>query len=289
MLGRRSGGVHKVTYKATVINVMTASPADIPEEEHRIVRDVIDEWNAIHAEERRLVLMPKDWKSHSSPEMGERPQEVINKQILRNCDLLIAVFWTKLGSLTGKALGGTVEEIEEHLQAEKPAMIYFSSTPVPPERIDSEQYNALKEFKESCRKRGLVEEYDSPAKFREKLGRQLAQTIIRNFTDAASPSGVSSVPEPESDPKLSPEAQELLLEAVKDKGRCIMKNRTHDGTCIQTNGREFSNRGDPRSEAKWEGAVDELYHKGLIEDHAGKGEVFFVTDKGYRAADYLQP
>src|SRR3989338_799169 len=104
MLGRRSGGVHKVTYKATVINVMIASPSDVPEEERRIVRDVIDAWNAINAEERSLVLIPKGWESHSSPEMGERPQEVINKQILRSCDLLIAVFGTRLGSPTGKAL-----------------------------------------------------------------------------------------------------------------------------------------------------------------------------------------
>lgn len=262
-----------MTYNATVINVIIASPGDVSQE-RRIVRDVIDEWNAINAEERSLVLMPKGWESHSFPEMGERPQEVINKQILNNCDLLIAVFWTRLGSPTGEAPSGTVEEIQEHLKADKPAMIYFSSAPARPDRVDSAQYTALKEFKEACRKNGLVEEYDSPAEFREKLGRQLAQIINKNFTDAASPSGVSSTPEPESGPELSPEAQELLLEAVKDRDGCIMKVRTREGTHVKTNGREFSNLGDPRSEAKWRGAVDELHHKGLIEVRGGKGEVF---------------
>lgn len=277
-----------MTYKATVINVMIASPGDVPQE-RRIVRDVIYEWNAVHAEDRGLVLMPIGWESHSSPEMGGRPQEVINKQILKSCDLLIAVFWTRLGSPTGEAPSGTVEEIEEHLKAGKPAMIYFSSAPVRLDSVDSEQYNALKEFKEACRKRGLVEGYDSVTEFREKLVRQLAQTIIRNFTDAASSAGVSSAPEPESVPELSPDAQELLLEAVKDDSGAIMKLGTFEGTHVQTNKREFSNLGDPRSEAKWRGAVDELYLKGLIEDRAGKGEVFFVTDEGYRASDYLQP
>jgi hypothetical protein len=50
---------------------------------------------------------------------------VINRQVLADCDLLVAIFWTRIGSPTGSALSGTVEEIEKHLKAEKPAMLYF--------------------------------------------------------------------------------------------------------------------------------------------------------------------
>jgi hypothetical protein len=86
-------------YRATVYRVMVASPGDVSAE-RRVVADVIHEWNAIHSDDRRMVLMPVRWESHAAPEMGDRPQAVINRQILQDCDLLVAMFWTRLGSPT---------------------------------------------------------------------------------------------------------------------------------------------------------------------------------------------
>jgi hypothetical protein len=139
-------------YKAKVFKVMIASPSDVgPERE--AVRNLIHEWNAIHSEKEDIVLLPVGWESHSSPTMGDRPQAIINKQVLADCDLLIAVFWTRLGSPPGKAHSGTVEEIEEHLQAGKPAMIYFSAAPVVPESVDRQQYERCSSSKRSAGKK----------------------------------------------------------------------------------------------------------------------------------------
>jgi hypothetical protein len=68
-------------YQATVYKVMIASPSDVAQE-RRVIREVIHEWNSIHAEDRRIVLMPIGWETHSSPYMGERAQEIINVQLL---------------------------------------------------------------------------------------------------------------------------------------------------------------------------------------------------------------
>jgi hypothetical protein len=277
-----------VAYEAGVIEIMIASPSDVAQE-RRIIRDVIHEWNAIHAKDRQLVLMPVAWETHASPQMGERPQAVINSQLLRDSDLLIAVFWTRLGSPTGSAPSGTVEEIEEHLEAGKPALIYFSSAPVRPDSIDSEQYSALMIFKESCRKRGLVEGYDNLTEFRQKLVRNLAQTVIRQFTSGESDSLLGEFPEPQRGPALSKAAQELLIEASQDPHGVIMTLETFSGAHVQTNNHEFVEAGDSRSAAKWRGAVDDLYRSGLVEDRTGKGEVFFMTDQGYEQADRLKP
>jgi hypothetical protein len=102
---------------------MIASPRDVPQE-RGLASEIIYEWNSIHAEDKRLVLIPIGWESHSSPAMGDRAQAILNKQVLKDCDLLVAVFWTRLGSPIGSSPRGTVEEIEEHLEAGKPAMIY---------------------------------------------------------------------------------------------------------------------------------------------------------------------
>ena len=50
------------------------------------------EWNYINAQDRELVLIPVGWDTHSTPTMGDRPQAIINKDVLKDCDLLVAVF-----------------------------------------------------------------------------------------------------------------------------------------------------------------------------------------------------
>jgi len=167
-----------MAYTATVYNVMIASPSDV-DDERSIVRDVVHEWNSIHAQDRVTVLMPIGWETDSSPAMGGRPQEIINDQVLQRSDLLIAVFWTRIGSPTREAASGTIEEIERHVSSGKAAMIYFSSAPVRADSVDQEQFDAIQEFKAQCRSRGLIEEYESLAEFRQKLTRHLAQTVIR--------------------------------------------------------------------------------------------------------------
>jgi hypothetical protein len=280
-------------YKAKVYKVMIASPGDVATE-RKVIRDVIHEWNNVHSEKEDIVLMPIGWESHSSPSMGDRPQAIINKQVLANCDLLIAVFWTRLGSPTGKAPSGTVEEIEEHLKAGKPAMIYFSSAPVVPESVDREQYKALLEFKEELRPKGLLETYDSISEFKEKLTRQLAQTVIRYFIPkkngrpSARPNEGEVPPNRTQVPTLSEEAKQLLIEASQDQGGIVLRVRTAFGLTIQTNGKNLVDNREPRIESQWEGALRQLREKGLLQDRGNKGEVFSLTDEGYRIADLLR-
>jgi hypothetical protein len=267
--------------------VMVASPGDVSME-RRVAADVIHEWNAIHSNDRRMALMPVGWESHASPAMGDRPQAVINRQILQDCDLLVAMFWTRLGSPTGVSASGTVEEIDEHVRAGKPAMIYFSSAPVRLDSVDEEQYTALRQFKEECRKRGLVEEYESLAEFREKFARQLAQTVIRSFgrEDDADTAPLDASRSRQV-PDLSEAARELLLEASKDGSGTILCLNTMGGSYVQTNGKSFTEQGNARSEARGRGTVRELEDLRLIEDRSHKGEVYSVTDTGYRIAELL--
>jgi hypothetical protein len=280
-----------VSYKANVINVMIASPSDVSTE-RRIVRDEITEWNTIHARDKKIVLMPIGWETHSVPDTGDRPQAIINGQLLKDADLLVAVFWTRIGSPTGVSQSGTVEEIEEHIRAGKPAMIYFSSAPAHPDTIDNDQYSALKAFKESLKARGLFDQYESLSEFQAKLRRHLAKQIISKFPTDPPPVAGGSTPmiaaSPLPIPRLSAIASELLVEASKDRQGVVMSLQALDGASVHTNGRDFVQRGTPRSEAEGRGAVAELSRLRLVEDRGGKGEVFFVTDEGYRVADLLQ-
>jgi hypothetical protein len=43
--------------------------------------------------------------------MGAPPQTIINQQVLDKFDLLVGVFWTRVGTSTENHLSGTIEEI----------------------------------------------------------------------------------------------------------------------------------------------------------------------------------
>jgi hypothetical protein len=271
---------------------MIASPSDV-QPERAIVREVVHEWNAAHSPTTKIVLLPVGWETHSTPLMGDRPQSIINWQVLKESDLLIAAFWTRLGTPTGKAASGTVEEIEEHVSTGKPALIYFSSAPVAPDSVDPEQYAALKQFKQSCQSRGLYATYDSTADFHNKMRQHLALTLnshpyFEGLRQSAASFPATTTPlTPPGVPELTREAQELLREAVAGDGD-VMVIHWMGGSAVQANKKNFVEGGNPRSQAIWEGAVQELVNEGLLDPVGYKGEIFRVTRRGYEVADLLK-
>ena len=70
-----------MSFKATVYNVMIASPSDVATE-RQIIPSVIHDWNCIHAQQYQIVLLPMSWETHASPMMGDRGQAIINEQVL---------------------------------------------------------------------------------------------------------------------------------------------------------------------------------------------------------------
>lgn len=282
-----------MAYNATVLSVMIASPGDVTEERN-LIRDIIHEWNDINSKATECVLLPVGWETHSAPDLGGRAQEIINKSV-EHCDLLVGVFWTRLGTPTGNFESGTVEEIKRHISDGKPAMVYFSTAPVAPQSIDPTQYSALEDFKQWCFGQGLVESYDNISDFSDKFRRHLQMKVRDspeltqntwqeplNFFEAYRSGRDGAV-----DKRLSEEAKRLLMEAAKDQNGTILSVRYLNGQAIQTNGVNFADSGDRRSIARWEAALDKLQREELVVERGHKGEVFEVTAQGYEVADKL--
>lgn len=276
-----------MSYQATVFKVMIASPGDVAAE-RKIIRDVIAEWNNVNADSRQIILLAVGWETHSAPEMGDRAQAIINKRILNDCDLLVGVFWTRLGTATGEYASGTVEEIEEHLKADKPAMLYFSDQPVEKGSVVGDQYERLLQFRASCFSRGLLEFYSELSDFKEKFYRHIQLKLnnheyfsVKGFTEQE----LNSLP---ASPftQLSSEGKALLKAAAAADGQIIYLHML-DGTLIQVGTENYAEVSDARTLAKWEGAVDELEQLGLIVAQGNKREIFKVTRDGFDAADQI--
>jgi hypothetical protein len=269
-----------MSYNASVFKVMIASPSDV-NAERGIVREILGEWNAINSEKSNAVLLPVGWETHSSPEMGGSAQSMINKNVLKDCDLLVGVFWTRIGTATESYASGTVEEIERHIEAGKPTMLYFSSAPVMPESVDPEQYKGLKEFRDSCKPRGLLESYTDLQDFRAKFSRQIQLKINHNEYFAISDDFEATqglIPTPIV--TISREAEELLRSAASHDGQ-ITHMRYLGGEQIQTGQRAFIEDRNARSAATWNGALKELVTEGLVQALGTAAQIFRVTREGY--------
>ena len=161
-----------MSYKSIVYRVLIASPSDVYEE-REITTRIIQNWNDVNSFSKKIVLLPVKWETHSTPSYDVRPQEAINKQVVDSADLVVGLFWAKIGSETGKEISGTIEEIKRAAKNGKDVMIYFSKRGIDPSQIDIEQLQALNKFKEEVYKNALVENFVSIADFRDKFFRQL--------------------------------------------------------------------------------------------------------------------
>lgn len=279
-----------MSYSARVFKIMIASPSDV-NEERNIAREVIYEWNAIHSESKNIVLLPVGWETHSSPEMGMPPQEIINKQILEKCDVLVGIFWTRIGTKTGEYASGTVEEIEKHIQQQKLTMIYFSNKPINPDSINQDQKSKLDEFKVSCQNRGLYQAYSDLDSFRKEFSKHLQLKInessifnkntLQEFENL-------KIQYEEPSINLSQEALTILREASQDSRGVIFWIITHGGTHLKVNRKNLISDQSRRSIAKWESALQELVDNSFIEDKGENSREYFeITDAGFKFIDPL--
>lgn len=207
-----------MSFEATVYKILIASPADVPDERNAIA-EVISNWNNINSEQQKVVLMPVGWETHSAPLLGNRPQGIINEQLINGCDMLIGVFWTRLGSPTGVSDSGTVEEIEHFIQASKPVMLYFSGRKVDITTLDLSQLEKLRDFQNKMKKIGLIGSYVDINDFKEQLRNQISINVNNLLTNTS-----IDIPTPEE------RAERVKsIEKIMKKDKIYMEDYKKDG------------------------------------------------------------
>jgi hypothetical protein len=75
-----------MAYSATVLEVLIASPGDVIDE-RQAARETIRDWNRKFSKRTHIVLQPRMWELDARPQVGSDPQELINRQFVRDCDL----------------------------------------------------------------------------------------------------------------------------------------------------------------------------------------------------------
>ncbi len=173
-----------MSFPAKVYRVLIGSPSDVAEE-RKAIPIALNEWNVKNSFDKKTVFLPTKWETDTVPIMGGRPQDLINKQIVIGSDILIAVFGLRLGSPTGEAQSGTVEEIQTFMQMGKPVIVYFSNKPLSPTEYqkNATQFEQLCAFKDECMKNGIIGEYSSIEELKGKIRDHLS-LIIGQFEES---------------------------------------------------------------------------------------------------------
>ena len=164
------------------------SPGDVVDEREVLVGTVTD-WNAQIGQALGARIELVKWESHSVPELGGEAQDILNRQIVDDGDLGVAVFWSRLGTPTRDHPSGSIEEIYRLRRNGAQVMVYFSKAAIPQNALTDDQFKKLGEVKEQLNTEGLLSSYadldDLKSKFTLHLTSHVTRLLSAERTDDA--------------------------------------------------------------------------------------------------------
>lgn len=142
--------------KVNLIKVFIASPGDTTKYREK-VKELIYQWNISHVGinlKFNTILIPILWEYSSSPVYSyESGQQVLNKRLLLNCDMLIGIFNKKLGMPVDGYESGTDEEISLFYGSKKRSTgVFFVDTKDKLNQSEADEFIRLRDYKKETKK-----------------------------------------------------------------------------------------------------------------------------------------
>lgn len=161
----------------TEYELLISCPGDVKQEVD-IIHEIVQQFNSQFSATLKIRIQERHWKKDAYPASGDKPQNVLNKQFVRDCDAAIAIFWTRFGTPTDEYGSGTEEEIEQMIADNKQVFMYFSDVPLSPSETDSEQYKKIQQFREKYKDKGLYRTYSNLDEFKELFRAHLTRHFM---------------------------------------------------------------------------------------------------------------
>jgi len=177
-----------VAKRLTQYDLLISCPGDITKPELDAIDEAVNDFNRAYEDVMDIKIRTRHWSKDSYAESGGKPQDLLNKQFVKDCDLTIALFWTRFGTPTDSWGSGTEEEIEIMLENGKQVFVGFSDISIPPSDLanvkKAEEYQRIQEFKKRYQERGLYFVYSSVEELKRFFYAHLSKHfIIRNEQD----------------------------------------------------------------------------------------------------------
>jgi len=176
-----------------VINVLIASPSDVPTERKDLYYQLPIRFDKDgHEKATKFRVKVSGWE-----DLASQPgvvQEIINNKLLTNVDVVIGILKHRLGTPTQNAVSGSAEEILYALE-KKPDQVlgmvyYFSEVPIM-SFADTEvaqkainEWKRLEKFKRQIEKKVLFKPYSSSPELVDIVIKDLANNIKNYFCES---------------------------------------------------------------------------------------------------------
>lgn len=212
-----------MAYPTLALHLLISAPGDVPIEDMAIVRKTISQWNLNLGRHVGLTVLPVSWTEHAAAEFGDRPQAVLNHQIVEEADFAIALFCDRLGTPTGEAESGTAEEINILVEAGKSVAVLVSATPRSPlngSALDERQ--RLNAYLDELRKSALVFDYANEGVLISHLNNFLSRATAQFQQSVEASKNVESE-EPDPSEGVWPRAE--VRESVKTDSQGRVKTQ----------------------------------------------------------------
>ncbi len=229
-----------------------------------LAKEVLGEWNADHALEQKRILLPLN---------GEGTP----------VDVLVAFFVVPPGASLDQTVRQTGGEIERHLEAGYPALIYFSDARADLAEACAVQDKEWHELRRRYEARATIDSYADEKEFRAKFARQLDLVVGTHdyFKGGIAKPTPAAVEAPEPERELSGCARILLIEACEDFEGYLGCMKIGPTLRIQANGKQLVDAGKPGSFPIWEAAISELVEGGYLRDAGCNGQLYQIAPRGF--------
>lgn len=154
-----------MTPKSKIVRITLCSPSDVSKERDIVLKE-IEQWNLHHWDKMNCGIKLRHWQTDAVPDMSDRPQGVINRQLVDDADAVVALFWSRFGTPTGVAQSGTEEEVRRAMASKTRVMLYFSDLEPLPPNVDETQLSRLQAFRAEMCPKGLAWKFRNRAEFR---------------------------------------------------------------------------------------------------------------------------
>jgi hypothetical protein len=166
-----------MSYSVVAHRMLISCPSDVPVDDLRVVHQAINRWNGVYGRAFGAAVLPISWGTHAAAEFGAPPQDIINKQLVDQSDICLALFASRLGTPTASAESGTAEEIERISDNGGYVAILRSRRTLDPKGIDHEQAIRLDQYLAKIKSNALVLEYASDNELSQEVDTVLVSAV----------------------------------------------------------------------------------------------------------------
>lgn len=177
----------------TQIKIFISTTREIREEVDSI-KLIVEEINKTSGRQSGFTIESLKWDLDTYTQVGDDAQEVINKQLGNQYDILVAILWQRIGTPTKRDKSGTIEEINCAITNKKELLVYFkTTTPESLNLIDLDELAKINAFKKNISEKGVLYKEFSTIETFESLFRISLVNLIHD--KLINKDGIKNLPE----------------------------------------------------------------------------------------------